>query len=524
MQWTKLLGVNPILVKEIRSRMRGPRPFFTLTGILVLMGGVSYAIYRVSIGAMSYSPNPLSPQIGQALFVGIALLELIMVCAITPAVTAGSISGEEERETMELLLATPLSAHRIVIGKLLAALSFIFLLIFAAIPMSSLVFMFGGVTIRQMVKVLLVLLVVAVHFGMGGLFLSAWLRRTGRSTVSSYLIVFATLFGTLLLYTFVGIITSEEPPRGILVLNPVSAMFSALMPADPTLSGMDILSGISILLSGNIWTVDQRFGLTGIPRPLYQYSVASYAAITLVLYFLTVGFIHPTRRWALSRKDRRLAFYALLVLALIGSLAFGLSAGRYENFEGNLLEDSFVPQPVPIVDTAVEQAIEVAPILPLPTVPATPTPLPVRTLSPSQEARVVMLTRSILGTFASVSDAESPLNEVALFFMRQGEGVTDGAEPFISSEMEEDLLRKLSEIPVEFRWFDPALPGPTPSGTPGAPGEGFLEYRVVKSEETEVVLEIWIYILSNAAENSQIPYELLQEYQFFLIDGEWILQ
>jgi ABC-type transport system involved in multi-copper enzyme maturation permease subunit len=524
MNWRQWLTVNPILVKEIRSRMRGPRPFITLTGVLILMGAVSYGIYVVSAGAMAYSPNPLSPQIGQALFVGIALLELIMVCAITPAVTAGSISGEEERETMEMLLATPLSAHRVVIGKLLAALSFVFLLIFAAVPMSSLVFMFGGVTIRQMVKVLLVLLVVAIHFGMGGLFLSAWLRRTGRSTVSAYLIVFGTLFGTLLLYTFVGIITADEPPRALLMLNPVSAMFSALMPADPSLSGMDILSGISILLSGNIWMVDSRFGLSSIPRPLYHYSVASYAVITLVLYFLTVGFIHPTRRWSLSRKDARIAVMALLALALVGSLAFGLTAGRYENFEGNLLEDSFQPLPVPGGAVQVEPAIPVAPEMLVPTVPSTPTPLPVIALNLTQEARVAMLTRAILATFNSVSGSEGPLDQVGVLFMRQGDEQSAGMEPFISPEMEADLLRKLSEIPIEFRWFDPSLPGPTPNGTPGAAGEGFLEYRVIKSEETEVVLEIWIYILSTTGQVDQRQYELLQEHQFLFVDGEWVLQ
>jgi ABC-type transport system involved in multi-copper enzyme maturation permease subunit len=524
MNWQKLLTVNPILVKELRSRMRGTRPFITLTGVLILLGAISYGIYVVSASSMAYSPNPLSPQIGQALFVGIALLELIMVCAITPAVTAGSISGEEERETMEMLLATPLSAHRIVIGKLLAALSFVFLLIFAAVPMSSLVFMFGGVTIRQMVKVLLVLVVVAVHFGMGGLFLSAWLRRTGRSTVTAYLIVFGTLIGTLLLYTFVGIITSEEPPRGILALNPISAMFSALMPADPSMSGMDLLSGLSILLSGNIWMADSRFGLTGIPRPLYQYSVASYAVITLVLYFLTVGLIHPTRRWALSRKDMRNAILALLALALVGSLAFGLTAGRYENFEGNLLEDSFQPQPLPIGAVGVEPAVPAAPDGLVPTIPSTPTPLSILTLNLDQEVRVALLTRAVQETFASVSEGEGPLDEVAILFMRQGDGQMEGGEPFIGPDMETDLLRKLSELPIEFRWFDPALPGPTPNATPGAPNEGFLEYRVVKADDTEVVLEIWIYILSNAGQTGLTQYELRQEYQFRYVDDKWTLQ
>ncbi|MGD8603062.1 MAG: ABC transporter permease subunit [Anaerolineales bacterium] len=523
MNWRKWRTVNPILVKEIRSRMRGPRPFITLTGILLLMGVVSYGIYLVSANSMAYSPNPLSPQIGQALFVGIALLELIMVCAITPAVTAGSISGEEERETMEMLLATPLSAHRIVLGKLLSALSFVFLLIFAAIPMSSLVFMFGGVTIRQMVKMLLVLIVVAVHFGMGGLFLSAWLRRTGRSTVSAYLIVFGTLFGTLLLYTFVGIITSQEPPRGLLALNPVSAMFSALMPADPTLSGMDILSGISILLSGNIWMVDSQFGLSGIPRPLYQYSVASYAALTLVLYFLTVGFIHPTRRWALNRKDRRIAVIALLLLALLGSLAFGLTAGRYENFEGNLLQDAFQPQPVPVGAVQVEPAISIVPDPIEPTLLFTPTPLPVLLLTPGQEARVAMLTQAIRQTYETMIADEGLTFEIGTLFIRQ-EQQTSGGESFIVPDMQSELIRKLEDISVDFQWYDPMQPGPTPGSTLGSPGEGFLEFSLIEANETEIVLQIRIYVLAATDDEGFDPFETQEQVRFELSDGVWELQ
>jgi ABC-type transport system involved in multi-copper enzyme maturation permease subunit len=515
MKWKSLLKVNPILVKEIRSRMRGPRPFVTLTGVLLLMGAASYGIYRVSIGAMAYSPNPLSPQIGQALFVGIALLELIMVCAITPAVTAGSISGEEERETMEMLLATPLSAHRIVIGKLLAALSFVFLLIFAAIPMSSLVFMFGGVTIRQMVKVLLVLLVVAVHFGVGGLFLSAWLRRTGRSTVSAYLIVFGTLFGTLLLYTFVGIITVDEPPRGLLVLNPVSAMFSALMPADPSLSGMDILSSLSILLSGNVWMAADRFSLTGIPRPLYQYSVAAYAVITLILYFLTVGFIHPTRRWALSKKDLRAGLLALILLASIGSLAFGLSANRYENFGGNILDDVFQPIPVEVAVGVVEPAV------PEVTSPSTPSPLPVLSVNFSQEVRVSILATAIRQAYNDLSGTEGPPFEIAALFIQEGEGLWRDGEPFIAPEGVTELLRKLEAIPIDMMWFDPTLPGPTPQGGQGA---GMLEFSLIDADENRLVLDVWIYILAITENPAEGQFEMQSQYQFEQVDGEWQLQ
>ena len=102
------LGINPIIVKELRSRMRGARAFAVLTGTLLLLATVSYALYRIVLAATRYSSSPLSPQIGQSLFAGLAFLELMMVCFVTPAVTAGAISSEQEKLTYEMLLATPM--------------------------------------------------------------------------------------------------------------------------------------------------------------------------------------------------------------------------------------------------------------------------------------------------------------------------------------------------------------------------------------------------------------------------------
>src|SRR5689334_17202346 len=85
--------LNPIIVKEIRSRMRGPRAFVTLTLILLAMGGVMYGMLQIILASSRYT-NLLSPQIGQGLFAALAFLELFMICAVTPAVTAGAISSE----------------------------------------------------------------------------------------------------------------------------------------------------------------------------------------------------------------------------------------------------------------------------------------------------------------------------------------------------------------------------------------------------------------------------------------------
>ncbi|MCB0178812.1 MAG: ABC transporter permease, partial [Anaerolineae bacterium] len=101
------LALNPIIVKEFRSRMRGWRAFAILTIYLVFLALFSYGIYRMMLLFPSYGV-PLSPLIGQSLFAAIANLSLVFVALLMPALTATAISSENEKLTLEMLQATPL--------------------------------------------------------------------------------------------------------------------------------------------------------------------------------------------------------------------------------------------------------------------------------------------------------------------------------------------------------------------------------------------------------------------------------
>ena len=51
----------------------------------------------------------------------VTTIEFILLMFIVPAVTAASISGERERQTLELMLTTQMTASQVVIGKLMSA-------------------------------------------------------------------------------------------------------------------------------------------------------------------------------------------------------------------------------------------------------------------------------------------------------------------------------------------------------------------------------------------------------------------
>jgi len=180
------LRINPIIVREMRSRMRGRRAFVVMTIYLMLLscmaGSVYTFIYSENISGNAYgltAPNiQYGPVIGKSIFTGTVLLLLTIISFIAPAFTAGAIAGERERKTYEILLITPMSAFQIVWGKLGAVFIFLLLLILASLPIQSLAFLFGGVALAEVVIAALGLLVTALAFGALGLYISSWVRTT----------------------------------------------------------------------------------------------------------------------------------------------------------------------------------------------------------------------------------------------------------------------------------------------------------------------------------------------------------
>ncbi|MFM8321667.1 MAG: ABC transporter permease [Chloroflexota bacterium] len=334
--------VNPIIVKELRSRMRGGRAFITLTVSLTALALCGYLLYRMTTAANQYSSTPLSPLIGQVLFFGLAFILLMVISAITPAVTAGAISGEREHETYEMLLATPLHPASILWGKLVASMGYVFLLLFSAVPLASVVFLFGGVTLRDMLKTLAVLVAVTVLFAMIGLFLSALFGRSGRATALAYLATLGVLIGPIIVAVGAGVVRQGDPPRWLLAISPVSALASAM---SPSVNPNNISSMFWMLGSPIYWIMgNPPISFDSIPRPVYHYAVPAYLFVTLVLYLLASHLVRPSRRWRLEWAE--VIVGAVLALGLVGlvGLGYAATANRYENILFTV-EATATPQP-----------------------------------------------------------------------------------------------------------------------------------------------------------------------------------
>ncbi|MHB8625836.1 MAG: ABC transporter permease [Aggregatilineales bacterium] len=179
--------MNPVTLKELRGRMRGARAFAVLTVYLLLMAGFALTLYVLYVA--SFDANVRGSQnglFGRTLFTGVVGIELFLITFIVPAFTAGAITGERERQTYDLLRTTLIKPRALVVGKLLSALSYIFLLLLAAIPLQSLAFLFGGVSLSELVLAFVILLITAIAIGTIGIYFSCTQQRTLSASVATY--------------------------------------------------------------------------------------------------------------------------------------------------------------------------------------------------------------------------------------------------------------------------------------------------------------------------------------------------
>ncbi len=282
---------NPVLVKELRGRMRGPNAFMLLTGYLMLLGVVTLLLYTALADSAGSDLNA-GQRIGKQLFLAIAIVALIEVCVITPALTAGSIVGEKERQTYDLLIASLLSPWQIVWGKLTAALAFALLMIVSVVPLMSLAFLFGGVALSEVLIVLAGLLMTALLYAAVGLFWSALMH----STLGATSFALGSIILLLLGIPFVAAIFTLIFGQGAAPDWTRSAIFIYLSGAFVSIHPF-IALGLSETLISNgdspfYSVVDPQGANIFIPSPWLAYVLLA-ALLSAALIWLSVRMLRP---------------------------------------------------------------------------------------------------------------------------------------------------------------------------------------------------------------------------------------
>jgi ABC-type transport system involved in multi-copper enzyme maturation permease subunit len=192
---------NPVLQRELLVNLRTSRAFVLLFAYNALLGLVVFMAWPQET-QLDLTRNPqASRRLIDMFFLG----QFILASMMAPSFTAGSITGEKERRTYEMLLANPLRPSAILLGKLLASMTHLAILIFASLPIVMLCLPLGGMSPYEVMAAYLALLLSVVTFGMISLACSSYFQRTSSALMVSYLLVLPlALLGVLFWQVLAG--------------------------------------------------------------------------------------------------------------------------------------------------------------------------------------------------------------------------------------------------------------------------------------------------------------------------------
>lgn len=190
------MRMNPVLENDMKRNMRSMKSSWVVFGINLLLTIISVAAYfgTASPGGYLSSGQYRYPV---KCYMLIAYTLFFMIYLLVPGIAGGSIAIERERKTLDILLTTHLSPWKIVLGKLESSLSMIFLIAFSTLPAVSLILIFGGVSVVDLLALVVILVISGIFIGSIGIFCSAMIRKSTVATIVSYVIVMMLILGTV---------------------------------------------------------------------------------------------------------------------------------------------------------------------------------------------------------------------------------------------------------------------------------------------------------------------------------------
>ena len=195
-----MLFDNPVLQRELLVNLRTHRGFILLFVYQAVLAVVVYFAWPQETRLDLAGDPAAARKLVDLFFLGQYMLASMM----TPSFAAGTISGEKERKTYEMLLASPLTPGAIVLGKLVASLTHLAVLIFASLPIVMLCLPLGGVSALEVLAAYLALLVSVMTFGAISIACSSYFKRTASALVVSYLLILPMALAGVLLWSVLG--------------------------------------------------------------------------------------------------------------------------------------------------------------------------------------------------------------------------------------------------------------------------------------------------------------------------------
>ena len=188
---------NPVLQRELLVNLRMLRAFILLFAYIALLGLVVYAAWPQADRLNLTETPEEAKRLVNMFFLG----QYVLLSLMTPSFAAGTITGEKERKTYEMLLASPMRPGAIVAGKLFAAMAHLAVLVFCSLPIVMLCLPLGGVHYSEVLGTYVAMAASVITFGMISVAASSYFPRTVAAQVVSYLIILPMALAGIIFYS-----------------------------------------------------------------------------------------------------------------------------------------------------------------------------------------------------------------------------------------------------------------------------------------------------------------------------------
>lgn len=290
--------MNPIMKKELVVGSRSIKMSIAILGInlfLVLIVILIMATTNMASGSSGYDYSALL-----MIFPVLGCTEVGLLSLIVPIITSGSISGEREKQTLEIMLTTPVTPFSIALGKLGSAMTVVMMYMISSIPIMSIAFVLGGMSWWALIGLIGMLLYLGIYVGSVGVFCSSVVKKSIAATILTIAIGIGILVATsTIFYTWIGIWAYRSSVGSSVsspVLAPIVMMFN---PYSPIFDFM-LRSMTSTSVYGMI---DQAFMPSGLLVPLYKGWIPVSVALNLLI---SAGFLKLAgRNISVTRNNKK---------------------------------------------------------------------------------------------------------------------------------------------------------------------------------------------------------------------------
>lgn len=192
------MHMNPVYKNELKMSARSMQiPVLAVIFNSILSVVTLSVLYSIRQGYIRNGSEPYSSMM--LLYVVVLTIEVVLLCLFVPSAAGGSIAGERERQTLDILLSSRMSVGKIVMGKLLSCISTAVLLVFTSVPILAVTSMYGGMQLSVLYQSAAYVGFFILFIGSIGVFCSCRFKKTTYASISAYGVIIALTIGTGLL-------------------------------------------------------------------------------------------------------------------------------------------------------------------------------------------------------------------------------------------------------------------------------------------------------------------------------------